>query len=466
MRRAGTCALFAALAVGAALAALAFPGTMPTTAPEVATQTQTYTLKPGTRAIDVTFGPDGNLWFTWVSYRDASSEGIGRMTVDGEVEEISLGDSGQFSIGGIDSGPEGALWFARSAAGSIGRAFPGGSVDSFPLPDPGAGPVGVAVGGDGTVWFAEAKGDRVGRIGPDGAIVEFPLPSGSEPTGIAVAPDGNLWVTERGAGRIARIAAGGDLTSFQLPGKPWVPSSIVSDAGGNLWFNDESRPRIGRIVPSGEVDAFPVPGEAGTGALAVAPSGQVFYAQRTSIGRISPEGQARLPGCAIPTCDRPVTGMAVGPDGHVWFGTGTRIVEGGGGGGHLLLPGEPGLIGKYVIPTQVVVGPHLTRLQGRYTTVGLWCDGGESERACAGSLTMEALFRFRLGHGLHERRWVTLGERSYGFGPDAGGRVALTVSPRGRRAIRRHGVLEVQVRAEVDGGQGSRRETMLRGRAR
>jgi hypothetical protein len=141
---------------------------------------------------------------------------------------------------------------------------------------------------------------------------------------------------------------------------------------------------------------------------------------------------------------------------------GTRIVTGGGGGGHFTLPSEPGLIGRFVRPIHALIGPRPARLKGRFTSVGIWCDGGEAGRACEGDLTAYARFRISLGHGLHERRWVKLDDRSYSLAPGTGGRVALEMPARARKAIRRRGELEVRVIAALDDGQGAIRDVFLR----
>jgi streptogramin lyase len=45
----------------------------------------------------------------------------------------------------------------------------------FPLPTPGAGPVGIVAGPDGSVWFTEADADAIGRRTASGRIQEFPI---------------------------------------------------------------------------------------------------------------------------------------------------------------------------------------------------------------------------------------------------------------------------------------------------
>jgi virginiamycin B lyase len=431
-------------------------------APPAATaETTLFPLAGGTRAVDIATGPDGNLWFTWISYRSASGKGVGRISTGGEVSEYPLGGEPQWDIGGIVAGADGNLWFANPSAGSIGHVSPSGQIVEFPLPDAGARPTGITLGPDGVPWFTETAAARIGRIDPEGKVSELGLPPGSQPVDLATGPDGALWVAERESGQIARVETDGRVTHFSLPGEDWTPTSIVAGSDGGIWFGDESAPRIGRIGSDGEVRVFAVPGSGGTGELVTGPDGRIWYAQGAEIGWIDSNGGVGLPGCVRTGCDLPITALAIGPEGGLWFAGGTRIVEGGGGGGHLLLLGEPGIIGRYEPPTQVLIGPRATRLRGRFTKIGLWCDGGSTGSACKGSLSAYAWLRVRIGDGRRERRQVYLGERLYELAPGTGRRVALGISRRGRRAIRRQGGLEVVVETSIHGGQGDTRSLVL-----
>jgi virginiamycin B lyase len=424
-------------------------------------ETTLFSLKSGTRAMDITTGPDGNLWFTWISYRSTPGKGVGRISTGGEVSEYPLAD-GEYSgtMGEIVAGTDGNLWFTNTSAGRIGRATPSGEITEFPL-DPAARPSGITLGPDRAPWFTETAAGKVGRIDPGGQVSELGLSPGGQPVDLTTGPDGALWVAERGSHQVVRIETDGRVTGFPLPGGDWAPTAIVTGTDGGIWFGDESAPRIGRIGPDGAVQVFAVPGSEGTRELAAGLDGRIWYAQRTEIGWIDGKGGAGLPGCARPGCDLPITALTIGPEGGLWFGTATRIVEGGGGGGHLLLLGEPGIVGRYEPPTQVLIGSRATRLRGRFTTIGLWCDGGSTNSACKGGLSVYAWLRVRTRSGQRERRQVFLGERLYELAPGSGRRVALAISQRGRKAIRRQRGLEVVVETSIDGGQGDARSLVL-----
>src|SRR5258708_4556113 len=63
--------------------------------------------------LDITAGPDGNLWFT-----EQNGNQIGRITTAGAITEFSLPTNCGSSLGcnprGITAGPDGNLWFTEA----------------------------------------------------------------------------------------------------------------------------------------------------------------------------------------------------------------------------------------------------------------------------------------------------------------------------------------------------------------
>src|SRR5215472_17752274 len=74
----------------------------------------------GTKPLDITTGPDGNLWFT-----APSQNMIGQITTSGSVKTFNAGGTTQpaqqVQPVGITSGPDGALWFTAQSQNMIGR---------------------------------------------------------------------------------------------------------------------------------------------------------------------------------------------------------------------------------------------------------------------------------------------------------------------------------------------------------
>jgi len=66
----------------------------------------------------------------------------------------------------ITRGPDGNLWFAEEY-GKICRITPAGVVTEFPLPGfPADAAIGVAADSDGNIWFTDTERGQIGRITP------------------------------------------------------------------------------------------------------------------------------------------------------------------------------------------------------------------------------------------------------------------------------------------------------------
>ena len=318
--------------------------------------------------VDITSGPDGNLWFTQaVSAIDTtSSTFIGRSTPDGTITEFLIPQQGfAFPTQSlrITLGPDGNLWVTGN---NISRITPTGFVTQFTLPPQNNGtieiPFAITAGPDGNIWFTEIPvgftapepAGRVGRITPTGQITEFTLPSaGSEPRGISTGPDGNLWFTENGPGghKIGQITPSGVLTEFALPDQNGAPEAITHGPDGNLWFTGEELVTtgpgvptgtfIGRITPSGAFTEFPIPDSAFAPAITSGSDGNLYFTEEyaNKIGRITLEGT--ISEFTIPTSASAPIGITAGPDGNVWFTEGVN--------GFSLQGGSPNQIGKFVV---------------------------------------------------------------------------------------------------------------------
>ncbi len=451
MRALGTRAILLALA----LLATASPG-FGTGEAQGDEETELFRLARGSRARSLTFGPEGSLWFTWVNPFSAAVSGLGRLTAQGEVVEYPLDDGVQDVIGGITVGADGNLWFANTGAGRIGRSTPSGEIAERALGGRSPRPTGIVRAADGALWLTEPTADRIVRVDRSGKITRLALPPGSRPTAIAASPDGTLWVSEAGVGRIARVAAG-RVFQISVPRRHWTPGALAVTSDGSVWFGDREKPRIGRIDPGGGIGVFRIPGSGSIGPLAAGPGGGVWYARGWKIGWISSQGDPHLPGCVTPGCNLPVKALAVGPDGVPWFGTATLFSWFGGGETFHMLAEEPGLIGRYLPPTQVAVRSGPTTVRDGETSVDLWCDGGSTESRCQGTLTVSSLFRTRPGEG----RWLPVAQSRFDLAPGTEERVPLELVQRGLEALSRNGNLEVKVSGYVEGGQGNVRRMRL-----
>jgi len=159
-------------------------------------------------------------------------------SVSGTVTEFPLPTAGADPLD-ITSGPDGNLWFTEFGANQIGRITPSGVVTEFPIPTADSAPAGITAGPDGNLWFTEANANQIGRITPSGVVTEFPIPTAeSYPGSIAAGPDGNLWFTEDHAAQVACITTSGAVTEFGL-GEARDPGAISATYGG-LIFGESS----------------------------------------------------------------------------------------------------------------------------------------------------------------------------------------------------------------------------------
>jgi streptogramin lyase len=270
-----------------------------------------------TLVIDITRGPDGNLWFT---EENLFGDKIGRITTSGSITEFPL-PTLQNVLGGITAGPDGNLWFTELGQDAIGRITPTGNITEFRLKT-GSSFKGITAGPDGNLWFTESDSNAIaiGRISTAGIITEFPLPTlQSAPGGITAGPDGNLWFTESDSDNIGRISPAGTITEFPLPTLQSAPGGITAGPDGNLWFT-ESRDIIGRITSTGDITEFSIPETGGSPiGITAGPDGNLWFTESDSnaIGRISTAGI--ITEFPLPTLQSAPGGITAGPDGNLWF---------------------------------------------------------------------------------------------------------------------------------------------------
>jgi len=264
--------------------------------------------------VDVTAGPDGNLWVI-----DALLNRVGRISTSGAKIDFFPIPTKDARPNRIIAGPDGNIWFTETI-GKIGRATLAGAIEEYATP-PGAYPWGIATGVDGKLWFTEVSARRVAVMVVDGSIEkEHAIPDGDAgPWEITAGPDGNLWFTDD-LDRIWRVTPSGTFSAFA----PRTSSSgligITAGADGNLWFAESTANQIGRITASGQLleeIAIPSP-NARLRAITRGADGNVWFLEAArgapSLGRVTPSGTiSEFPIPAVPTS------ICSGPDGNVWF---------------------------------------------------------------------------------------------------------------------------------------------------
>ena len=214
----------------------------------------------------------------------------------------------------ITFGPDGNIWFSGGDAttlsgGYIGRMTPTGTVTTFPMPDPTHLVAELTAGPDGAVWFSEAPGTNVGRISATGTITEFPIPGAPTSAGpgqwtrdITFGSDGALWLKVPLMDGLERMTiSGGTFTNFptqSYPGFTDAPLSLTSGPDGNLWFTVpvyagiDVPPLVEKMTTTGAVTIYPIPASISIGEPTVITSGPDgalwFGGQGSTVARLDP----------------------------------------------------------------------------------------------------------------------------------------------------------------------------------
>jgi virginiamycin B lyase len=413
--------------------------------PPVVGQVSEYELGAGTRPQALVTGPDGNLWFAGIrNVSGGFADVLGKVTPKGKVTEFALGThSANLGLSDIAVGPDGNLWFAEGGRTKVGRITTGGQITEFALPDGAGSATAIAAGPDGNLWFTESGAPRLGRITTGGEVAEFPLGGAREFWGgdIAAGPDGALWTTLPGAGTIARIGTDGAETDFRLPEEPpaGYPNDIVLGPDGALWFGKSQSATLGRVTTSGEITQLALPEGQTISALTSGPFDNLWYA--IGGGRIgwAIPGVAQGTTACINQCSAPVTDLAEGPEGRLWF------VAGVGGSS---LYSAPGTIGTYAPPPLEVRVAGDADLRNRTVYVPLSCRWTPAGRSCKGSLRLSGG-----GQIVRKRLSLRLGGKE---------RVAVRMPRQLTSRLARHGRVALKATTTVAGGRRDTSRIVLR----
>jgi streptogramin lyase len=277
----------------------------------------------------ITWGEDGNVWFT-----DPANRAIGRL-------DPSTGEITEFS-NGLPAGGDplhiaaycGYLYFTDPGSHAIGRLDPStGQITEFSSGlNPGSKPFDIATRGIGGVFFTDqGTTPAIGAIGCDGSITEYSsgLDPGSVPVGIAPDNGNTVWFTDQGATKAIgqlNIATGQISESGAGLNAKSAPDFIAPGPDGNFWFTDPGVPAIGRVTPStGQIDEFGSSHglNAGSYPVGIAPGqdGDVWFTDEGSpeqIGRITAQGQVTEFSSGLSSGSVPAF-ISYGQDGNLWF---------------------------------------------------------------------------------------------------------------------------------------------------
>jgi virginiamycin B lyase len=304
-----------------------------TLAPPPASHVHTKTLRAADSApLDIVAATDGTAWFT-----EFEGNKIGHVTAAGDIREFDKISDGARLVHpfAVVAGPAGDAWFtegvpaddSRPSGNRIGHITADGVITTYPIPTANAGAVGITIRADGVVWFTEQRSGMIGRLNLDGSIDEFPIAGleSSWPDQITTGPDGNLWFTEFRANKIGQMTPNGYLVrEYDISRGGTGPVDIVT-RGNELWFTVIDGKKLGRLDSSSGVIQWldvPTTGDHGPANLAEDHGHAGVWFTELSDAAVSYLGDAQPtkidPRYTLPVGTQPV-GIAVGPDGTVWF---------------------------------------------------------------------------------------------------------------------------------------------------
>lgn len=223
--------------------------------------------------------------------------------------------------------PDGGVWYTANFVGRLGRLDPAtGKIREYVLPAAARDPHTLVYLG-GKVWFTSQGSNLYGVLDPatgDARLFPVPRPD-AKPYGLVAGPDGALWMALFGTDAIGRIdPKDGSLRLFALPDPEARPRRLVADGRGIVWYTDYARGRLGRLTPAtGAVREYMSPGgeDSGPYGIAVTPDGRVWYgeASKNDVVAFNPatERAEREP---IPTTGAIVRNMSVdSARGRLWL---------------------------------------------------------------------------------------------------------------------------------------------------
>jgi virginiamycin B lyase len=225
--------------------------------------------------------------------------------------------------------------------GSLGKRRPAGGAEGA-----------IAAGPAGEVWaegYVEGSGQAIERVAADGKVTEFPLgkaPEGHQLRMYALVPDGEgaVWAAigeltpqfgylNSLGGELVHVAADGTLTRYPVP-EDVEPHSLVRGPDGNLWFAGESgryttehtsslgKGYVGRMTPAGEFALFPTAIEQSSpGGIAVGPDGRLWFTETSNFANeIASIGTDGTFGPSLKARGL-LGGLTFGSDGNAWAST-------------------------------------------------------------------------------------------------------------------------------------------------
>ncbi|MFI9025390.1 hydrolase [Streptomyces sp. NPDC053560] len=229
---------------------------------------------------------------------------------------------------------------------------------------------------DGTLWVTESALAAIAEIAPSGKVTQHPLPRDGgllpAPADLQESPDGGIWYTA--GDQIGRLGPSGKFTwwsdSYGAPGNgpgasadgPGFPDALTLGPDDTIWFDHSDRgskvfSRADAKRGLDRITRLKTQFDVGAGGMALGPDGAVWFSQKNEYGAKQHEGIGRLTAegdykkWPLPKNSAP-NDIVAGPDEALWFTDRRSIgrMDTDGGLTHFPVHGS-----KY--PSDIVLGP-------------------------------------------------------------------------------------------------------------
>jgi virginiamycin B lyase len=169
----------------------------------------------------------------------------GNVTIPGpSIAEYSLIPSPATSPGALIEGPDGNMWASDISNNGLIKVTSSGVATAYHSFNSYYHPHQLAVGSDGNLWAANNVNSSVEVWNTSGTFLNSFGTLSLVPSSIALGPDGKIWATltdNAGTGDAASFDLNGNSTRVVVPGSIDAspnPQAIISAPDGTMWFCD------------------------------------------------------------------------------------------------------------------------------------------------------------------------------------------------------------------------------------
>jgi streptogramin lyase len=179
---------------------------------------------------------------------------------------------------------------------------------------------GCSMNGTGPAPVSQIAAPEVFQKGSGAQFVQFKTKTlGFLYSAIDAGPDGNIWFLDENAGSLVRMGMSGGIKEFSLSGVLGGNAVSMTVGADHKFYIGSESARIVRVTTSGVATFVPIPSGDTTAitGMALGPDGNVWFGEFNHIGKITPAG--KITEFPYPSGINQYGGVSAGSDGNVWF---------------------------------------------------------------------------------------------------------------------------------------------------